>query len=113
MGVNPNKTAILQILEDSIFPPIINNQNNYKLESKINYIEDSEDLAKEEIEKEDNSDDSFDFLINQELNNSKYNVKNIKKFPFSAIGTINVQFPGSDEVVKLIIKKSHAFHNLL
>ena len=34
----------------------------------------------------------------QDINDNKFDIKNIKKYPYSAIGTISVQFPVSDEI---------------
>ena len=103
MGTDSNKNKIVHILEFSAAEDK-NNYKHLKIEYKFNYNEDPKDnevLAGDGKEDEEKSDDSFDFFENEailDLNNPKLNVKNIKKFPYCAIGTISVQFPISDEV---------------
>ena len=103
MGTDSSKKNIVHILENSA---TINNNNYkyFKIEYKFKYNEEpkvTEDLAEDGKEDEKKSDDSFDFFedeVIQNINNPKLNVKNIKKFPYCAIGTISVQFPISDEI---------------
>ena len=103
MGTDSSKKNIVHILENSA---TINNNNYkyFKIEYKFKYNEepkDTEVLAEDGKEDEKKSDDSFDFFedeVIQNINNPKLNVKNIKKFPYCAIGTISVQFPISDEI---------------
>jgi len=100
MGVDSNKNEILQIIWET--------KNKYitlynTIYPKIQYnIKDSdkEQTSKNEIKNDENSDDDLDFYFyeNQELNNPKLEVKNIKKYPYNSIGTISVQFPSSDEI---------------
>ena len=102
------KKEILQILENSISYPHLDNQinqKNLKIEYKIRYIDDSDkekNISSEEKETDNrkNSDDSFDLSFEEaeELDNPKLDVKNIEKFPYSTVGTISVQFPLSKEV---------------
>ena len=101
MGTNSSKENMIHILENSA--PV--NKNKYvKIEYKFNYNEEPKDidvLADDEKEEQENSDDSFHFFDDEPIesvNNPNLNVKNIKKFPYCAIGTISVQFYLSDEV---------------
>ena len=100
-----NSTKICQILDKSAINPNLISQKNLKIECKFDYIEDSDkeknlSSEKKEGENEENSDGSFDLSFEEaeELDNPKFNVKNLKKFPYSTIGTISVKFPIRKEV---------------
>ena len=101
MGANSSKNKnILQILENSINNP---NKNANKLYYKIN----NNELNNEEENRNSNSSDSDDLYDNyydvayvKNIQNPKYNVKNIYKFPYCAIGTIIVKFPISEDEFK-------------
>ena len=116
MGANSTKKEILQILEKCMDNQSINKDKKYlKIEYKYNYkslLDEEKNLSSDKKEKEnevneenkenkENSDsDSFYFSqeITQVLDDPKLNVKNISKFPYSAIGTISVQFPIREEI---------------
>ena len=116
MGANSTKKEILQILEKCMDNQSINKDKKYlKIEYKMNYkslVDEEKNLSSDKIEKkneeneenkenkENAEEDSFIFSveINQSLDNPKLNVKNISKFPYSAIGTISVQFPLREEI---------------
>ena len=92
MGANSSKKEILEELKNSVDDKNRYNQNNPRIECKNNYIIDKDD--------EKNSDEPFDFSFENrgDINNNELDIKNIKIFPYSAIGTISVQFPISDEI---------------
>ena len=113
MGANSTKKEILQILEKCMDNQNINKDKKYlKIEYKMNYkslLDEEKNLSPDKNEKkneeneenkENAEEDSFilSFEINQSLDNPKLNVKNISKFPYSAIGTISVQFPLREEI---------------
>ena len=116
MGANSTKKEILQILEKCMDNQSINKDKKYlKIEYKFNYkslLDEEKNLSSDKNEKkneeneenkenkENAEEDSFilSFEINQSLDDPKLNVKNISKFPYSAIGTISVQFPISEEI---------------
>ena len=116
MGANSTKKEILQILEKCMDNQSINKDKKYlKIEYKMNYkslLDEEKNLSPDKNEKkneeneenkenkENAEEDSFilSFEINQSLDDPKLNVKNISKFPYSAIGTISVQFPISEEI---------------
>ena len=104
MGLGPSKEKIRKILEKSMNPNI-NEQKNLKIEYKYkqNEIMDIEESASNSTN-EGGSDfaengDSFNFSTddNQTITSPLQNVKNIKKFPYIAIGTITVRFPSLDQ----------------
>ena len=92
MGANSSKKQILEELKNSVDDKNRYNQNYPRIECKNNYIIDKDD--------EKNSDEPFDFSFENrgDINNNELDIKNIKIFPYSAIGTISVQFPISDEI---------------
>ena len=92
MGINSGKKEIIQELQNSDVSK--NMKKDLKIEYKINY---EDKLYGEDEEDFIEFNDSFD---EKELyiNNNKLNIKNIKKYPYDAIGTISVQFPDNDEV---------------
>ena len=106
MGTNSSKKNIIQILENSASDKYIESS---KIEYKFNYIKDSEKDQKEnnenleedkKVNEEDEDDFDFDFSFEDDSNieNMKLNVKNVKEYPYNAIGTISVQFPESKEI---------------
>ena len=112
MGANSTKKEILQILENSIANESI---KFLKIEYKFNYkslLDEEKNLSSDKIEKkneeneenkenkENADEDSFILSdeVTQSLDNPLLNVKNISKFPYSAIGTISVQFPVREEI---------------
>ena len=102
MGLGPSKEKIRKILEHSITNPISSDQKNIKIEYKFDYTG-----AAAEAEENSNStahggenrpgEEGNSFIlseqINQSLDNPILNVKNMNKFPYSAIGTITCKFP--------------------
>ena len=106
MGLGPSKKKIIKILVNSITNLNISEQKNFKIEYKFSYseISNTEENPSSTMNGIDNSEraDNESFIFSQEVNqvldNPKLNVKSIKKFPYCAVGTINVQFPISDEV---------------
>ena len=105
MGLGPSKEKIRRILERSITNPNMNEQKNLKIEYKYKQTESMEvEENTTNMPTSDNSEnpenDSFTFSqeITQTLTNPKLDVKQIKKFPYIAIGTISVVFPVSEQV---------------
>ena len=111
MGANSTKKEILQILQKSIENPTINEQKKpLKIEYKFNYqwdLNEKKNTPSGQKENEDNKeneeneeDDSFvdSDELNQDIDNPSLNIKNIKKYPYSAIGSISVQFPVREEI---------------
>ena len=104
MGLGPSKEKIRRILERSITNPNMNEQKNLKIEYKYKTVESMEvEESSNNMPTSDNSEnpenDSFTFSqeITQNLVNPKLDVKNTKKFPYIAIGTITVVFPVDDQ----------------
>jgi len=104
MGTNSSKNRnILQIMENSINNAKKINKDNMKIHYKVNYNDQNngEENLENDIRSSNNSDSDdpyeyYDEPINIILNNfenPKFDVKNIYKFPYCAIGTIIVQFP--------------------
>jgi len=103
MGLAPSKQKISKILENSITNLNIFKQKEIKIEYKVNYldiIEDKKDLLNKNKELYYDEKDSFMFSgleTSQAINSPKSDVKDTKIFPYSAIGTISVEFPISEE----------------
>ena len=103
MGLGPSKEKIRRILERSITNPNMSEQKTLKIEYKYKQTESMEvEENSTNVSSSDNQDgvenDSFTFSteVTQALNNPKLDVKNIKKFPYIAIGKISVVFPVSE-----------------
>ena len=105
MGLGPSKEKIRKILEHSITNPISSDQKNIKIEYKFDYAgaaaeaeENSNTVSRNGENKGGAEGQSFILSeqITQELDNSALNVKNMNKFPYSAIGTISCKFPVDD-----------------
>ena len=105
MGLGPSKEKIRKILEHSITNPISSDQKNIKIEYKFDYAgaaaeaeENSNSVSRNGENKGGAEGQSFILSeqITQELDNSALNVKNMNKFPYSAIGTISCKFPVDD-----------------
>jgi hypothetical protein len=105
MGLGPSKEKIRKILEKSMTNPNSNEQKNLKIEYKYKQgeIMDIEDSTTNTTNTEGSdyqeNGDSFNFSTddNQTITSPLQDVKNIKKFPYIAIGTITVRFPLLDE----------------
>ena len=102
MGLAPSKQKMSKILENSITNVNIFKQKDIKIEYKVNYLEiigdKEDDHPKNDIKYDEK--DSFMFSgqeMSQTINNPKFDVKNLKMFPYSAIGTISVEFAISEE----------------
>ena len=100
MGIKVSKKEIIQMLEkNSTFYELYN--HHIKIEYKLLNKEKILSSEKNEIdEPKDNENDSFSLSdeVIQLINDPKLNVTNTKIFPYSAIGTVIVQFPVSDEI---------------
>ena len=102
MGLGPSKEKIRKILEHSITNPISSDPKNIKIEYKFDYAgaaaeaeENSNASTRGGDNKGGSENDSFILSqeVNQALDNPTLNVKNMNKFPYSAIGTITCKFP--------------------
>ena len=102
MGLGPSKEKIRKILEHSITNPISSDQKNIKIEYKFDYAgaaAEAEENSNASTRGGDNKGGSENdsFILSQEvtqtLDNPTLNVKNMNKFPYSAIGTITCKFP--------------------
>lgn len=114
MGTQANNGKdYLQILENSINNPNVDEQQNFRIEYNINKFNKTE-IDEEKflfnpknswIENEDSSNDSFsnsfELVKELELDNPKYDIKNLNKFPYNAIGTITVKIPISDKFLNI------------
>ena len=103
MGIGPNKEMIHNILEHSIINSNLNEQKALTIEYKYKQTESMEDYDNENKVNENGDDienDSFTFSIEKDqiLNNPKLDVKFPKRYPYIAVGTINVKFPISEEI---------------
>ena len=111
MGVNSSKKEILQKLQiyktNQISQISIDNQTHPKIEYQINQIEysDIEEIPSSSKNEKGDDEDSYeaididiDFEEYYDIHNPKLDIKEINWFPYNAIGTINVQFPLSDEI---------------
>ena len=101
MGVESGKNKnILQTLENSTNSPSTKDQENLKIDYKINFDKLKEDEEKEKNIKDDSEDsispEPFDFDLEYDssliFEKTKSNVKNIKKYPYCSIGTVSVNF---------------------
>ena len=104
MGLGPSKEKIRRILERSITNPNMSEQKTLKIEYKYKQTDSMEveeaPSSGPSTESSDNTEnDSFTFSqeVTQVLINPKLDVKNTKKFPYIAIGTISVKFPISED----------------
>ena len=102
MGLGPSKEKIRKILEHSITNPISSDAKNIKIEYKFDYAgaaAEAEENSNASTRGGDNKGGSENdsFILSQEvtqtLDNPTLNVKNMNKFPYSAIGTITCKFP--------------------
>ena len=102
MGLGPSKEKIRKILEHSITTPISSDAKNIKIEYKFDYAgaaAEAEENSNASTRGGDNKGGSENdsFILSQEvtqaLDNPTLNVKNMNKFPYSAIGTITCKFP--------------------
>ena len=102
MSLGPSKEKIRKILEHSITNPISSDQKNIKIEYKFDYAgaaAEAEENSNASTRGGDNKGGSENdsFILSQEvtqtLDNPTLNVKNMNKFPYSAIGTITCKFP--------------------
>ena len=103
MGLAPSKMNMKKIIENSVTNLVIDEKKDIRIEYKYNYIDlTSENKDQTPISTEENVDEKDSFIFSneetQKINNPKLDVKNLKIFPYSAIGTINVKFPISDEI---------------
>ena len=110
MGAYSTKKEILKILENSTTNSGINNEKKIlKIEYKIDYIsilDEDKNPSSDQKEKENEEyaeyeeGDSFILSdkITQVINDPLLDVKDTTKFPYSAIGTISVQFPVREEI---------------
>ena len=103
MGLGPSKDKIRKILEKSISNINTNEQKDLKIEYKYNLSEnlqacDSIQNTSNDTSTEGPGDDSFNFSqeIVQVVDSSQLDVKNVKIFPHSTIGTLIVKFDSSD-----------------
>ena len=105
MGLGPSKEKIRKILEHSITNPISSDQKNIKIEYKFDYAgaaaeaeENSNSVSRNGENKGGAEGESFILSeqITQVIDNPALNVKNMNKFPYSAIGTISCKFPVDD-----------------
>ena len=103
MGLGPSKDKIRKILEKSISNINTNEQKDLKIEYKYNLSEnlqacDSIQNTSNDTSTEGPGDDSFNFSqeIVQVVDSSQLDVKNVKIFPHSTIGTLIVRFDSSD-----------------
>ena len=103
MGLGPSKDKIRKILEKSISNINTNEQKDLKIEYKYNLSEnlqacDSIQNTSSDTSTEGPGDDSFNFSqeIVQVVDSSQLDVKNVKLFPHSTIGTLIVRFDSSD-----------------
>ena len=100
MGIKASKKEIIQMLEkNSTFYELYN--HHIKIEYKLLDKEKNLSSEKNEIDEPKNNENNSFSLSDEEIqliNDPKLNIINIKVFPYCAIGTINVQFPVSDEI---------------
>ena len=106
MGLGPSKEKIRKILEHSITNPNMSEQKNLKIEYKFDYAgvteaEENNSTASTRGGESRGGSENESFILSQEvtqeLDNAALNVKNMNKFPYSAIGTLSVKFPVSEE----------------
>ena len=105
MVLVPSKEKIRKILEKSMTNPNANEQKNLKIEYKYKQNDgmdmDETNTTTNSAEQSEMSgeNDSFSFSteMTQAIDSPMLNVKNPKKFPYIAIGTLTVKFPVSEE----------------
>ena len=104
MGLGPSKDKIRKILEKSISNINANEQKDLKIEYKYNLSEnlqacDTIQNTSNDTSADASSDDSFNFSqeIVQVVDSNQLDVKNVKLFPHSTIGTLIVRFDSSDQ----------------
>ena len=104
MGLGPSKDKIRKILEKSISNINTNEQRDLKIEYKYNLSEnlqacDTIQNTSSDASTDAPSDDSFNFSqeIVQVVDSNQLDVKNVKIFPHSTIGTLIVRFDSSDK----------------
>ena len=106
MGLGPSKEKIRKILEKSISNPNSNEQTNLKIEYKYNQEEgmnletNSTNASSENSDYQDNQ-DSFNFSTDesQTILSAQQDVKNVKRFPYIAIGTLIVRTSNDEELL--------------
>ena len=105
MGLGPSKEKIRKILEKSMTNPNANEQRNVKIEYKYKQNDgmDADEATSTSTSTEQSEysgeNDSFSFSteVTQSIDSPALDVKNTKKFPYIAIGTLTVKFPISDD----------------
>ena len=105
MGLGPSKDKIRKILEKSMTNPNANEQKNLKIEYKYkqNEVMDMDEPNSTSTSTDpselSSENDSFSFSTeaSQTIDSPTLDVKNPKKFPYIAIGTLTVKFPVSEE----------------
>ena len=105
MGLGPSKEKIRKILEKSMTNPNANEQKNLKIEYKYkqNDVMDMDETNTTSTNSEpselSSENDSFSFSseVTQTIDSPALDVKNPKKFPYIAIGTLTAKFPVNDE----------------
>ena len=105
MGLGPSKEKIRKILEKSMTNPNANEQRNLKIEYKykqndgMDLDETASTTTNTEQSEYSGENDSFSFSteITQSIDSMTLDVKNTKKFPYIAIGTLTAKFPINDE----------------
>ena len=104
MGLGPSKEKIRKILEKSMTNPNANEQRNLKIEYKYKQNDgmDVEDTttnsgSNEPSEAGENESFSFSQEMSTSIDSPQLDVKNPKKFPYIAIGTLTVKFPINDD----------------
>ena len=105
MGLGPSKEKIRKILEKSISNPNTNEQRNLKIEYKYKQGENMDiddtntSTNNSEPDSMQDSQDSFNFSIDekQTIISPTLDIKNVRKFPYIAIGTLVVKYPQLEE----------------
>ena len=106
MGLGPSKEKIRKILEKSMTNPNSTEQKNLKIEYKYKQVDgmdldESTTTNNSNVDFAESSDGSFNFSTDesQSISSPLQNVKNIKKFPYIAVGSLTAKFPnGTDEI---------------
>ena len=100
MGGEQAKQKIIQILQKNEIKPLYKNKIECKLK---NYDDFNEELEEQKEDLYSNSDDIYDYDDDYYDYGYDYlpspfrDVKNIKKFPYIAVGFISVKFPVIDD----------------
>ena len=105
MGLGPSKEKIRKILEKSMTNPNSTEQRNLKIEYKyktgdsMDIDESVSNTTSTEGSDYQESGDSFNFSTdeNQTITSPLQDVKNVKKFPYIAIGALYVKYSDIDE----------------